>query len=181
MNQQGLFHNLKCKNNILQITNKKEKSNPLSIWKRNGDKNQGKGSIVESDNGEEQGNNESDKDIRPGEQKKDPAAASKKSKLNADKVRKRESSGVIYKMVNMRFVSQLIRGISRVFQKLLKYFSDIAITPFFVLPVAGVLPVYPALNLNDLDHNCCGTLLDYILSSQHPALLHYLLGYYLFR
>ena len=50
---------------------------------------------------------------------------------------------------NIRFISQLTRGISRILRKLLKSFNDTAISTFFVLPAAGVLPVIFVLNLND--------------------------------
>ena len=50
--------------------------------------------------------------------------------------------------VNMRFISQLIRDISRVFHKLLKYFNDTAISTFMVLPMRRFLPVIFAFNLN---------------------------------
>ena len=49
----------------------------------------------------------------------------------------------------MRLTSQLINGISRVFQKLLKYFNGTIISTFFVLPSAGVFPVIFILDLND--------------------------------
>ena len=39
----------------------------------------------------------------------------------------------------MRLISQLIIDISRVLQKLLKYFNGTAISTFFVLPAAGLL------------------------------------------
>ena len=42
---------------------------------------------------------------------------------------------------NSRFTSQLINSISRVLQKLLKYFSGTIISVSFVLPAARVLPV----------------------------------------
>ena len=43
--------------------------------------------------------------------------------------------------VKMRLISQLIGGISRVFQKFLKYFNGTIISASFVLPSAGVFPV----------------------------------------
>ena len=49
----------------------------------------------------------------------------------------------------MRFMSQLINGISRVLQKLLKYFNGTAISTFFVLPLPGVFSVTLFLILND--------------------------------
>ena len=51
----------------------------------------------------------------------------------------------------MRLTSQLVKGISRVLQKLLKYFNGTGILTSFVLPAAGVFPVILILNLNDLD------------------------------
>ena len=44
--------------------------------------------------------------------------------------------------VKMRIISQSIKGISRVLQKLLKYFNNNAILTPFVLPSAGVFPVF---------------------------------------
>ena len=41
----------------------------------------------------------------------------------------------------MRLISQLINGISKVPQKLLKYFNDPAISTCCLLSVAGVFPV----------------------------------------
>ena len=38
--------------------------------------------------------------------------------------------------VRMRLVSQVIKGISKVFQKLIKYFNGTAILTSFVLPAA---------------------------------------------
>ena len=51
--------------------------------------------------------------------------------------------------VKMRLISQLIRGISRVLQKLLKYFNGTAISTFFVLPSTGVHLVNYVLDLNN--------------------------------
>ena len=52
----------------------------------------------------------------------------------------------------MRLTSKIISGISRVLQKLLKYFNDAAILASLVLPSAGVRPViFFALDLNDLE------------------------------
>ena len=53
--------------------------------------------------------------------------------------------------VKMILISQLISGISRVLQKLLKYFNDTPISTSFLLPAAGVFPVILILNLNDSD------------------------------
>ena len=50
--------------------------------------------------------------------------------------------------VKMRLISQLIKDISRVLQKLLKYFNGTTISTFFV-PPAAVLPVIFCLNLNE--------------------------------
>ena len=47
--------------------------------------------------------------------------------------------------VKMRFIVQLVKGISRVFEMLLKYFDGISL----VFLAAEVLPVILALNLND--------------------------------
>ena len=49
----------------------------------------------------------------------------------------------------MRLNSQLINGISRVLQKLLKYFNSTINSTSFVLPLAGVFPVVFILDLND--------------------------------
>ena len=49
----------------------------------------------------------------------------------------------------MRLILQLIKGISGVFPKLLKYFNGNAILKSFVLPAAGVFPVVLILNVND--------------------------------
>ena len=51
--------------------------------------------------------------------------------------------------VKMRLISQLISGISRVLQKLVKYFNGTAISTFFVLPSAGVFPVIFILDLKN--------------------------------
>ena len=55
--------------------------------------------------------------------------------------------------VRMRLISQLIRGISRVLQNLLKYFNGTTILTSFVsfyhLPAALVFPVVFTLYLND--------------------------------
>ena len=49
----------------------------------------------------------------------------------------------------MRLTSQLINGISRVHQKLLKYFNGTIISTFFVFLSARVFPVIFTLDLND--------------------------------
>ena len=51
--------------------------------------------------------------------------------------------------VKIKLTSQLIKGISRVLQKLLKYFNGTIISTFFSLPAAGVFPVIFILDLND--------------------------------
>ena len=51
--------------------------------------------------------------------------------------------------VKIRLISQLIKGILRVLQKLLKYFNSTAILTSFVLPTAGVFPFIFTLDLND--------------------------------
>ena len=51
--------------------------------------------------------------------------------------------------VKKRLTSQLINGISRVLQKLLKYFNGTIILTSFVLPPAGMLRVIFTLDLND--------------------------------
>ena len=53
----------------------------------------------------------------------------------------------LQEQVKMRFISQLIKGISRVFQNLLKHFSGTIISTSFVSQSA-VLPVIFCLNLN---------------------------------
>ena len=50
----------------------------------------------------------------------------------------------------MRLLSQLINGIPRVLQKLLKYCSGTDILTSFTLPAAGVFPVILTLDLNKL-------------------------------
>ena len=52
-------------------------------------------------------------------------------------------------MLKKRLTSQLINGISRVLQKLFKYFNGTIILTSFVLPPAGVFPVIFTLDLND--------------------------------
>ena len=51
--------------------------------------------------------------------------------------------------VKISSTSELIKGISRVLQKLLKYFNGTMISTSFVLPTAGVFPVISILDLND--------------------------------
>ena len=50
----------------------------------------------------------------------------------------------------MKLTSQLINGISRVLQKLLKYFNGTIISTSFVLPSAGV---FHAIFVLDLDYS----------------------------
>ena len=49
----------------------------------------------------------------------------------------------------MSLISQLINRILRALLKLLKYFNGTAISTFFVLHSAGLLPVIFILDLND--------------------------------
>ena len=51
--------------------------------------------------------------------------------------------------VKVRLTSQLTNGISRVHQKLLKYFNGTIISTFFVFLSAWVFPVIFTLDLND--------------------------------
>ena len=51
--------------------------------------------------------------------------------------------------LKIRSAFQLIKGISRVLQKLLKYFSRVVISTSLVLPSVGALPVIFTLKLND--------------------------------
>ena len=48
----------------------------------------------------------------------------------------------------MRLTSQLIDGISKVLQKLLKYFNGNITSTYFVLPAAGLIPVIFTLDSN---------------------------------
>ena len=50
--------------------------------------------------------------------------------------------------VKIKLTSQLIKGISRVLQKLLKYFNGTIISTSFSLLLLGVFPVIFILNLN---------------------------------
>ena len=97
--------------------------------------------------------------------------------------------------VNIKIISQLIKGISRAFQKLVKYLIGAIISISFSLPSIEVLPVIFILDLNDLelatslsDYLCnIGTnfqmllynyhyiLWNYILALQHQCLDNYLL------
>ena len=49
----------------------------------------------------------------------------------------------------MRLISQLIKGISKILQIILKYFNDTTTLTSFVFPAAGVFPVILILNSND--------------------------------
>ena len=49
----------------------------------------------------------------------------------------------------MRIISQLIKGILRVFKKFFKNFNDPAVLTCFVLPASGVFSIVLILNLND--------------------------------
>lgn len=49
--------------------------------------------------------------------------------------------------VNIRFISELISGISKILEKLLKYFRGTSISTSLVLPLTGALPVIFVLNL----------------------------------
>ena len=51
--------------------------------------------------------------------------------------------------IKKRLTSQLINGISRVLQKLLKYFNGTIISISLALPLAGVFPVIFTLDSND--------------------------------
>ena len=64
--------------------------------------------------------------------------------------------------------SQLIKGTSRVLQKLLKYFSGTIISTFFSLPAAGVFPVIFILDLNHSESSrlSSGSCLKYC--HKHP-------------
>ena len=95
----------------------------------------------------------------------------------------------------MRLISKLIKDISLVLEKLLKYFNGTAILTLFVLPLLGLLPVIFTLDLNNLESAIFLILhklpdvfeklslyvINYTLASQDPDLLHYQLGCYLFR
>ena len=51
--------------------------------------------------------------------------------------------------IRITLIQQLIKGISRFLQKLLRYCNGTALLTYFVLPSAGVLPVIFILDLND--------------------------------
>ena len=51
--------------------------------------------------------------------------------------------------VKIRLTSQLIKGISSVLPKLLKYFSGTIISTSFALPLSGVFPATFTLDLNN--------------------------------
>ena len=86
----------------------------------------------------------------------------------------------------MRLISQLINGISRVLQKLLKYFNGTIISTSFVLPSGGVFPVIFILDLNDsesvkfyyLAHLCIIVInFEMFLNNYHYILLNYTLAF----
>ena len=63
--------------------------------------------------------------------------------------------------LKIKFIKQLVRGVSRILIKLLEHFNCTAISRSFILPVARDLLVVLSLNLNDseslcyhLDHLC---------------------------
>ena len=106
----------------------------------------------------------------------------------------------------MRLISQLVKDISIVLQKLLKYFNGTAILTFFILFSSGDFPVifclslsktqlpeksaiFPSLsklahfcnigkNFQMISDNYHHILLNYTPTSQNPELLHYLLVCY---
>ena len=53
--------------------------------------------------------------------------------------------------VRMKLVSQLIKSILRVLQKILKCFNGNSFLTTFILPAAGVVPIILTLNSNDLE------------------------------
>ena len=59
------------------------------------------------------------------------------------------SSYKIYWIRFIKFISQLIRGISRAHQKLIKYINDITISTSLALPATENLLFILALNVND--------------------------------
>ena len=96
--------------------------------------------------------------------------------------------------VKKRLTSQLIKGISRVLQKLLKYFNGIIILTSFILPPAGAFSIIFTLDLNYSEfaklsfrssfkmllNNCCHILSDYTLTLLYEYLGHFLFPYRLF-
>ena len=101
--------------------------------------------------------------------------------------------------VKVRLISELIKGISRVLLKLLKYFNGTAISAF-ITPSLLVAAKNLALNLNELEsvmgfldssllycnfqfflNNYHSILLDYTSALQHQDLSYYLLLRYLFQ
>ena len=52
-------------------------------------------------------------------------------------------------MTMLKLTSQLVKGISRVLPKLLKYFNGTIISKSFSLPAARVFPVIFVLDLHD--------------------------------
>ena len=97
--------------------------------------------------------------------------------------------------VKIRLASQLINSISRVLQKLLKYFNGAVISTSFIFPPAGVFSVMFTLDLRNsessvyhLPHLCNIAInlqmilnnYQYILSSYTLTLLYQFLWNYLF-
>ena len=82
--------------------------------------------------------------------------------------------------VRIKLISNLIKDISRVLPKLLKYFNGTPISTSSVLTSTGVLPVIFALNLNDSESTMLVIVssLNYSLQLQHHDLWHYLLMCY---
>ena len=82
------------------------------------------------------------------------------------------------------FVSQLMRAISRVLQKFLKYFNGKIISTSLLLQVAHVLSVIIALNVNDSESvilsfgRLCGTAVHFLifLQNSYCTLLDYNIG-----
>ena len=62
--------------------------------------------------------------------------------------------------VKMKLISQPIKGISRVLQKILRYFNGTAVLTSCLLPGAGVFPVILILNLSNSD----STILSFVSS-----------------
>ena len=80
----------------------------------------------------------------------------------------------------MRLISQLIKGISRVLQKLLKYFNGIAISTSFVLPAVGFFPVILILGMKDLEFTIAASCDSSLQYHKIPDVFKYLPLYYWF-
>ena len=97
---------------------------------------------------------------------------------------------------NLRLILQVVKGVSRVLQKLLKYFNGTVSSTFFVLPATGAFPVILILDwliqMHQLAHfyniainflmflsNYCCIQLNYTSTSQHPDLFYDIFGCYL--